>query len=247
VQLGYEYRPIIVNAVEKGRKRLFSRAGYRNEKERKVTNMQTTPNYGLAQWELSDRIRMEDFNRDNLKIDTSMFGLDTSLSEVKETLSGISASVSEVKTSLSGLDTSLSGISTVLTEKLGRAVEYAQAESTGRPISSSFLYCPIEPWNQWEYVTMAVRFPNTAAEESSVLVTIPGGGDNSYQVTLPTQAFDVIFCPRHDDTRKVSGLILCRTPILFSCDFIYQNVQGISLKPASGQVLSPSHLIIGTP
>ena len=31
-----------------------------------------TPNYGLSQWEKSDRIQMEDFNADNAKIDAAL-------------------------------------------------------------------------------------------------------------------------------------------------------------------------------
>ena len=34
--------------------------------------MTETPNYHLTQWELTDRVRMEDFNRDNLKIDEAL-------------------------------------------------------------------------------------------------------------------------------------------------------------------------------
>lgn len=36
--------------------------------------MQQTEQYGLNQWELSDRIRMEDFNADNLKIAEALAG-----------------------------------------------------------------------------------------------------------------------------------------------------------------------------
>lgn len=37
--------------------------------------MNQTGNYGLSQWEKSDRIQMEDFNSDNVKIDTALKGL----------------------------------------------------------------------------------------------------------------------------------------------------------------------------
>ena len=36
-----------------------------------------TANYGLSQWEATDRILMEDFNTDNSKIDAALAGLDT--------------------------------------------------------------------------------------------------------------------------------------------------------------------------
>lgn len=36
-----------------------------------------TANYGLSQWEATDRILMENFNSDNTKIDAALTGLDT--------------------------------------------------------------------------------------------------------------------------------------------------------------------------
>ena len=43
--------------------------------------MQQTGNYGLNQWELTDRIRMEDFNGDNAKIDAALKGQADALAE----------------------------------------------------------------------------------------------------------------------------------------------------------------------
>lgn len=37
--------------------------------------MKKTQNYQLSQWEMTDRIRMEDFNGDNAKIDAALAGL----------------------------------------------------------------------------------------------------------------------------------------------------------------------------
>lgn len=34
-----------------------------------------TQNYGLSQWELTDNVRMEDFNEDNAKIDAALAGM----------------------------------------------------------------------------------------------------------------------------------------------------------------------------
>lgn len=36
--------------------------------------MTTTPNLGLTQWELTDEIKMANFNSDNLKIDSAVAG-----------------------------------------------------------------------------------------------------------------------------------------------------------------------------
>ena len=48
--------------------------------------MKQTERYGLNQWDLSDRIRMEDFNADNQITDTILAALDDELQEKLEAL-----------------------------------------------------------------------------------------------------------------------------------------------------------------
>ena len=45
-----------------------------------------TANYGLSQWEATDRILMEDFNSDNSKIDAALTGLDTRAAALEDEL-----------------------------------------------------------------------------------------------------------------------------------------------------------------
>lgn len=45
--------------------------------------MKQTENYGLNQWELADRIRMEDFNGDNEKVDAALAGLREEIAAVR--------------------------------------------------------------------------------------------------------------------------------------------------------------------
>ena len=45
--------------------------------------MKQTEHYGLNQWELADRIRMEDFNCDNAKIDAALAGLREEIAAVR--------------------------------------------------------------------------------------------------------------------------------------------------------------------
>ena len=45
-----------------------------------------TANYGLSQWENTDRILMEDFNSDNSKIDAALTGLDTRAAALEDEL-----------------------------------------------------------------------------------------------------------------------------------------------------------------
>lgn len=74
-----------------------------------------TPNYGLSQWERSDKVRMEDFNGDNAKIDAGLkaeeearTAADASLSKALEgkadaaTVSKLSQTVAQHTSALSG-------------------------------------------------------------------------------------------------------------------------------------------------
>ena len=45
--------------------------------------MKQTENYGLNQWELADRIQMEDFNGDNEKVDAALAGLREEIAAVR--------------------------------------------------------------------------------------------------------------------------------------------------------------------
>lgn len=46
--------------------------------------MKHTLNYGLSQWELSDRIKMEDFNHDNVQIEQALNSLSAALGAQEE-------------------------------------------------------------------------------------------------------------------------------------------------------------------
>ncbi len=50
--------------------------------------MNQTNKYKLSQWSPEDRIRREDFNSDNLKLETALSGLDTSLSRLTSSVNG---------------------------------------------------------------------------------------------------------------------------------------------------------------
>ena len=60
--------------------------------------MQQTEQYQLNQWELADRVRMEDFNADNAKLETALAGFDTSLSGLETKLTSLSCIVQGINT-----------------------------------------------------------------------------------------------------------------------------------------------------
>ena len=59
--------------------------------------MKQTQNYQLNQWEMTDRIRMEDFNGDNEKVDAALAGLREEIAAVREELAAAVAACGNCK------------------------------------------------------------------------------------------------------------------------------------------------------
>ena len=70
--------------------------------------MKQTDQYGLNQWDLSDRIRMEDFNADNLKIAAALAGLDARADGLGGQVSGLGSQITTLDGQVSGLGQQLS-------------------------------------------------------------------------------------------------------------------------------------------
>lgn len=70
--------------------------------------MKQTDQYGLNQWDLSDRIRMEDFNADNLKIAAALAGLDARADGLGGQVSGLGSQIATLDGLVSGLGQQLS-------------------------------------------------------------------------------------------------------------------------------------------
>lgn len=143
------------------------------------------------------------------------------------------------------LDAALGGLSTALASKAGRAEEFAQVDAETTVFTVVTFMLPIKPWNNWEYLTMAARFVHAPTAGSTLQLSF--SGYNDFECTIPAENFAVVFCPRHDDAREVSGIILCREPVLFHLNCTYKAIKGITLRPLSGSVPSPAHFIVGTP
>lgn len=72
--------------------------------------MKQTDQYGLNQWELSDRIRMEDFNADNFKIAAALAGLDARADGLGGQVSGLGGQIATLDGQVSGLGEQLSAL-----------------------------------------------------------------------------------------------------------------------------------------
>lgn len=67
--------------------------------------MRQTEHYELNQWDLTDRIRMSDFNADNLKIAAALAGLNGQAAGLTTQISGLTSQISGLTTQMGGLAT----------------------------------------------------------------------------------------------------------------------------------------------
>ncbi|WP_300690765.1 hypothetical protein [uncultured Oscillibacter sp.] len=91
--------------------------------------MKQTDQYGLNQWDLSDRIRMEDFNADNFKIAAALAGLDARADGLGSQIATLDGQVSGLGQQLSTLGGTVAGLPTSASlEKLKMTLQDADAK-----------------------------------------------------------------------------------------------------------------------
>lgn len=83
--------------------------------------MKETEHCHLNQWSLDDRVRMQDFNADNAKLDDALAGLDSRVSGLDTLVSGLGTQVSGMGAQLDGMAAAedLDAIQASLESKLG--------------------------------------------------------------------------------------------------------------------------------
>ena len=163
--------------------------------------MNQTNKYKLSQWSPEDRIRREDFNSDNLKLETA----------------------------LSGLDTSLSSISTTLGKKLGRSKIVQTNKSKGDSLKSRGFGPPVNNWSEWEFVCVVVHYPGMNTEATPLQLTIFDAQANSRIVApLALPGYLVVFMPRYDGNAPAAGFVIANRFVPFSCAFSYNQINQIN-------------------
>lgn len=160
--------------------------------------MQQTEQYQLNQWELADRVRMEDFNADNAKLETALTGLQTSLSGLGTRLNSLSGSVTELGVDLAG--------------KCGRLQQFkndALTSSEGKTYVATSL--GVVDWNKWDCVVWVVDTHETtfqSGEKLSFKLNPSSGSLSEYEVTLDTGSVVFVLFPMSDKTSTVKGFVL---------------------------------------
>lgn len=95
--------------------------------------MKKTEHYQLSQWELSDRVLMNDFNRDNLLLDAALAALSGSLDAKDAAQSAALAAAREgLSQSIGDVNSALGGRITSLDTKQTNALSAAKSQLNGR-------------------------------------------------------------------------------------------------------------------
>lgn len=162
--------------------------------------MNQTNKYKLSQWSPEDRIRREDFNSDNLKLETA----------------------------LSGLDTSLSSISTTLGKKLGRSKIVQTYKSKGNSVKSCGYGPPVDNWSDWEFVCVVVHYPGMNTETTPLQLRISNGHGKERIITpLALPGHLLVFMPRYNGDAPTAGFVFSNRFVPFSCEFSYNEINQI--------------------
>lgn len=146
--------------------------------------MQQTEQYKLSQWELSDRVRMEDFNADNARLEAA--------------LAGLQAGVSGLRTSLEG--------------KCGRFQLIASrsvSASEGQRYAAGSL--AVTNWSKWDCAVWFFDMHETAfqaGETMSFTLNQTAGPLSQYEATLDAGSLVMMLFPMGDKTSTVKGFIL---------------------------------------
>jgi len=90
--------------------------------------MKTTENYKLNQWDMTDRIQMEDFNKDNQNIENALTAHDTALAEQAAAIAqkASAADVAAAQTLVKIGEVTLSSASTTLVLSVPNTQNYQQ-------------------------------------------------------------------------------------------------------------------------
>lgn len=147
--------------------------------------MKKTPNFSLSQWEFSDRIRMEDFNNDNLQMDNTLQELTESIAA--ETAARKSAVSAEASARTAAVQTETAARTAAIAALEQRSTTQVIKTVTLTEDTSSYLlsFAGID-WTKWLEVILLIE--STATASYRVLLnsnSIGSGGKRCMMLFFP--------------------------------------------------------------
>lgn len=177
--------------------------------------MNKTANFQLTQWEKTDRIMMEDFNRDNAAIDAA--------------LKGNAEAVAAETAAREAADTALgkkAGLQLIQTLTLATGSDYASAEIN-------------VDWAQWAEVYVVFHLEYKGSMKSYNLYFLPN--DDYLVRTSYDHDVGVIFYPVFNENLSIVGMAFSGSAV--SGNTSYKDITGIgvSLTASSGKTVAISN------
>ena len=170
---------------------------------------QQTPNYKLSRWAGTDRIMMEDFNRDNAAIDAAL----------KNSADAVAAETAAREAA----DTALgkkAGLQLIQTLTLATGSDYASAEIN-------------IDWSQWAEVYVVFQLEYKGSMKSYNLYFLPN--DDYLVRTAYSTHVGAVFHPLFNETLYIEGTTFSGSAI--TAGTLYKDITGIglSLTASSGK------------
>lgn len=170
---------------------------------------QQTPNYKLSRWAGTDRIMMEDFNRDNAAIDAA--------------LKGNAEAVAAETAAREATDTALgkkAGLQLIQTLTLATGSDYASAEIN-------------IDWSQWAEVYVVFQLEYKGSMKSYNLYFLPN--DDYLVRTAYSTHVGAVFHPLFNENLYIEGTTFSGSAI--TAGTLYKDITGIglSLTASSGK------------
>lgn len=171
--------------------------------------MNKTANFQLTQWEKTDRIMMEDFNRDNAAIDAA--------------LKGNAEAVAAETAAREAADTALgkkAGLQLIQTLTLATGSDYASAEIN-------------IDWSQWAEVYVVFQLEYKGSMKSYNLYFLPN--DDYLVRTAYSTHVGAVFYPLFNENLYIEGMTFSGSAI--TAGTLYKDITGIglSLTASSGK------------
>ena len=201
--------------------------------------MKQTDQYGLNQWDLSDRIRMEDFNADNFKIAAALAGLSGQMAGMAS-----AADMDKLKTSLQNEDKRIwrsmpTQENPVFSGNRG-FLPSADGSHYVLDLSKYTLY-------NYYFFVMTFSIPNYGSETyylDSLLskgscIYDAGASKEGMAVLLPGGSYSLLFLPMKQSDAYMSTVFTGPTCGVGRSMVTYEQATGLRLRPASG-VLRPT-------
>lgn len=170
--------------------------------------MKQTQNYQLNQWEMTDRIQMEDFNADNAKVD---------------------AALAEEKAAREAVETELSGQIGALSSKAGMQLIRSVTLHGTADVAMALPLSDID-WAAWKAVHIVLEFSNAYLQGLTLYLNASTKLSGiTCSIGTATPRFHGVFYPMNNPAALLTGISVGDSPEWLNPGLMYSAVNNITI------------------